>query len=86
MFENGKALKNLTENHGVQLYDTPPDYFDEYMEASAVLFEKFNESSPFFKKVYDSMETFAQSTVPFWAQAQTSNANIGTAYASSLEK
>lgn len=86
MFENGKALKNLTENHDVQLHDTPPDYFTEYMEASANLYEQFIASSPFFKKVYDSMETFAQSTVPFWAQAQTSNANIGTAYANSLEE
>ena len=28
--ENGKALKELTENHGVILHDTPPAYFKEY--------------------------------------------------------
>ena len=28
--ENGKALKELTEKHGVILHDTPPDYFKEY--------------------------------------------------------
>ena len=27
IYENGKALKDLTENHGVQLHDTPADYF-----------------------------------------------------------
>ena len=86
MYENGKALKDLTDNHGVKLHDTPSDYFKEYMEASANLYKKFNESNAFFKKVFDSMEVFAQSTVPFWAQAQSSNAKIGAAYASSLEK
>ena len=29
--ENGKALIDLTENHGVKLWDTPADYFTEYM-------------------------------------------------------
>ena len=81
MHENGKALKDLTDNHGVILHDTPADYFTEYSEAAKNLFSKFNTSSPFFKKVYDSMEKFAQSTVPFWAQAQSSNAQIGSAYA-----
>ena len=33
IYENGKALKDLTENHGVILHDTPKDYFTEYMNA-----------------------------------------------------
>ena len=33
IYENGKALKDLTENHGVQLHDTPADYFPAYMNA-----------------------------------------------------
>ena len=32
--ENGKALIDLTENHGVKLWDTPADYFTEYMNAA----------------------------------------------------
>ena len=47
MYENGKALKDLTDNHGVKLHDTPSDYFKEYMEASAKLYKKFNESNSF---------------------------------------
>ena len=31
IYENGKALKELTEVHGVILEDTPSDYFTEYM-------------------------------------------------------
>ena len=34
IYENGKALKDLTENHGVILHDTPEDYFSEYMTAA----------------------------------------------------
>ena len=34
IFENGKALKDLTDNHGVILEDTPADYFTEYMAAA----------------------------------------------------
>src|SRR5690606_33595738 len=34
ILENGKALKELTEKHGVILHDTPADYFTEYMEAA----------------------------------------------------
>ena len=30
MHENGKALKNLTDNEGVILHETPQDYFKEY--------------------------------------------------------
>ena len=86
MHENGKALKDLTENQGVILHDTPKDYFKEYSIAAKKLYAKFNASNPFFKKVYDSMELFAKSTVPFWAQAQSSNAQIGSAYANTLKK
>lgn len=86
MHENGKALKDLTDNHGVILHDTPKDYFAEYSEAAQNLYQEFKTSNSFFKKVYDSMETFAKSTVPFWAQAQSSNAQIGSAYANKIKK
>nr|MBX2826038.1 TRAP transporter substrate-binding protein [Gammaproteobacteria bacterium] len=40
IYENGKALKNLTENEGVILHDTPADYFSEYMAAANATLEK----------------------------------------------
>ncbi|MEJ1993052.1 MAG: hypothetical protein P8X50_15545, partial [Maritimibacter sp.] len=40
IYENGKALKDLTDNQGVILEDTPPDYFTEYMAAAKKLLEK----------------------------------------------
>ena len=80
IYENGKALKDLTENHGVQLHDTPADYFAEYMAATAKLYAKLNNENKFFAKVYNSMKNFADLAVPFWSGAQMTNANLGMAY------
>jgi TRAP-type mannitol/chloroaromatic compound transport system substrate-binding protein len=84
--ENGKALKDLTENHGVILHDTPSDYFTEYMNAARASLEKNAEENAFFKKVWDSQKAFAETAVPFWAGAQLSNAQLGQAYAKQLQK
>jgi len=86
IYENGKALKDLTENHDVQLHDTPKDYFKEYMEAAKKSLEKNAASNEFFGKVWQSQKDFAKVAVPFWAGAQTSNANLGAAYANTLKK
>ena len=80
IYENGKALKDLTENHGVILHDTPADYFTEYMAATAKLYAKLNKENKFFAKVYNSMKDFADIAVPFWSGAQMTNANLGMAY------
>ena len=85
IYENGKALKDLTENHGVQLHDTPADYFSEYMNAAKASLEKNAAENAFFKEVWDSQKAFAEIAVPFWAGAQTSNANLGQAFAKSLQ-
>ncbi len=81
IYENGKALKDLTENHGVILHDTPPDYFTEYMNAAKATLEKNAAENEFFKTVWDSQKAFAEVAVPFWAGAQMSNASLGMAFA-----
>ena len=85
IFENGKALKDLTENHGVQLHDTPADYFSAYMDAARASLEKNAAENAFFKEVWDSQKAFAEVAVPFWAGAQTSNASLGMAFAKSRQ-
>lgn len=85
IFENGKALKDLTENHGVQLHDTPADYFTEYMNAAKASLEAASAENAFFAEVWQSQKDFAEIAVPFWAGAQTSNANLGKAFADSLK-
>ena len=80
--ENGKALIDLTENHGVKLWDTPADYFTEYMNAAQATLKKNAASNAFFKEVYEHMTAHAKIVVPFIAQMETSDASIGTAFAS----
>jgi TRAP-type mannitol/chloroaromatic compound transport system substrate-binding protein len=85
IYENGKALKDLTENHGVILEDTPADYFTEYMAAAKKLLQAAADDNEFFAEVWQSQKDFADIAVPFWAGAQTSNANLGQAHADTLK-
>jgi TRAP-type mannitol/chloroaromatic compound transport system substrate-binding protein len=86
IYENGKALKDLTENHGVILHDTPADYFPAYMNAAKAALEKNAAENEFFAKVWQSQKDFAAIAVPFWAGAQASNASLGKAFADSVAK
>ncbi len=85
IYENGKALKDLTENHGVILHDTPADYFPAYMNAARASLEKNAAENEFFAEVWQSQKDFAEIAVPFWAGAQASNASLGKAFADSLK-
>ena len=85
IIENGKALKDLTDNHGVILHDTPADYFPAYMEAASNLLEKNAAENEFFAEVWQSQKDFAAIAVPFWAGAQASNAGLGKAFADSVK-
>jgi TRAP-type mannitol/chloroaromatic compound transport system substrate-binding protein len=82
---NGEALHELTTKHGVQLHDTPKDYFVEYMAAANATLEKNSQENAFFKKVWDSQKKFADTAVPFWSGAQMSNAQLGMAHAATLK-
>jgi TRAP-type mannitol/chloroaromatic compound transport system substrate-binding protein len=85
IIENGKALKDLTDNHGVILHDTPADYFPAYMEAANNLLRENAEENAFFAEVWQSQKDFAAIAVPFWAGAQASNAGLGKAFADSIK-
>ena len=82
---NGRALKDLTENHGVILHDTPADYFPAYMDAAKALLEKGAAENEFFAEVWQSQKDFADIAIPFWAGAQASNAALGKAHADTLK-
>ncbi|MGR3515106.1 MAG: TRAP transporter substrate-binding protein [Paracoccaceae bacterium] len=85
IYENGKALKDLTDNHGVILEDTPADYFVEYSAAANKALQAAADENEFFAKVWQSQKDFAEIAVPFWSGAQTSNANLGRAFADTLK-
>jgi TRAP-type mannitol/chloroaromatic compound transport system substrate-binding protein len=86
IYENGKALKDLTDNHGVILEDTPAEYFTEYMAAAQNALQKAADENEFFAEVWQSQKDFADIAVPFWAGAQASNAGLGKAHADTLKK
>ena len=85
IYENGKALAELTNKHGVILEDTPSDYFTEYMAAAKATLNKNAKDNAFFNEVYTSMKNFADIAVPFWSGAQMSNAKLGMAHAATLK-
>ena len=85
IYENGKALKELTTKHGVILHDTPADYFPAYMAAAKASLEKNAAKNKFFAKVWQSQKDFADIAVPFWSGAQMSNAKLGMAHAATLK-
>ena len=86
IYENGKALHSLVNDHGVILHDTPADYFPAYMGAARAVLEKNAKDNKFFAEVWQSQKDFAEIAVPFWAGAQASNASLGKAFADSLKK
>jgi len=85
IYENGKALAELTGKHGVILHDTPADYFPAYMAAAKASLEKNAAKNKFFAKVWQSQKDFADIAVPFWSGAQMSNAKLGMAHAATLK-
>ena len=85
IYENGKALKFMTEEAGVILHDTPADYFPAYMAAAKASLEKNAKENAFFAKVWQSQKDFADIAVPFWSGAQMSNAKLGMAHAATLK-
>ncbi len=84
ILENGKALKMLTEEHGVIVQETPEEYFTAYADAALRVFERNAAENAFFKEVWDSQKAFAEMAIPFWATQQEANARITGGYAARL--
>jgi TRAP-type mannitol/chloroaromatic compound transport system substrate-binding protein len=63
--ENAKALKVLTTQKGVTMFDAPADYAPAYIAAARKVLAKFEAQNPFFKKVLESQRTFAKEVVPY---------------------
>lgn len=63
--ENAKALKVLTTEKGVILFDAPAGYADAFIKSSKKVLKQFEDKDPFFKKVLDSQRKYAQVVVPF---------------------
>jgi len=77
---NALALIELKTKHGVQVHETPPDYFPAYMAATKKVMDENAAKNAFFKKVLDSQTAFAKDVVPYWVSVQKANTSVADAY------
>ncbi|MBN2568563.1 MAG: TRAP transporter substrate-binding protein [Deltaproteobacteria bacterium] len=62
---NAKALKVLTAEKGVKLFDAPAGYSEAFIKSAKKVLGKIEAERPFFKKVLDSQRKYAKLVVPF---------------------
>lgn len=62
---NSEALRELVVKKKVQLKETPDEYFDAYMAAVPKILAKYSDKKPFFKEVLESLNSWAELTVPY---------------------
>jgi TRAP-type mannitol/chloroaromatic compound transport system substrate-binding protein len=62
---NSQSLKDLVVKEGVQLRDTPDEYFAAYMKVVPEIMGKYSAKEPFFKEVLGSLNDWAALTVPY---------------------
>ena len=54
LYHNSKALRTLTEEHGVVLREFPKEVFDGYRRAARELMQEITDEDPFVARVYQS--------------------------------
>ncbi|HSF31374.1 MAG TPA: TRAP transporter substrate-binding protein [Candidatus Tectomicrobia bacterium] len=62
---NAEAYKEMVEKHGVQVYKTPDDILQKFMEVYDKLIERQMAADPFVKKVMESQRQWASLVVPY---------------------
>jgi len=77
---NALALIELKTKHGVQVHDTPAEYFPAFMAAAKKVMDENAAKNPFFKKVLDSQAAFARDVVPYWVSIQKLNTSVAEAH------
>lgn len=83
VWRNAQAIIELREKHNVQILDTPPDFFPEFVRATNVVLDRYASKDAFFKEVLDSQRTFAKTVVPYWTKIIDLYSQLGN---SALEK
>ncbi|SMC22064.1 TRAP-type mannitol/chloroaromatic compound transport system, substrate-binding protein [Desulfacinum hydrothermale DSM 13146] len=74
---NSAAIKKLVDEKGVQLHETPEDYYKAYMKATTKILDKYSAKYPFFQKVRASLEDWAELTVPYQVQVNGAYYKMG---------
>lgn len=74
---NAAAIVELREQHGVEIHDTPEEFYGEFIRATNVVLDRYSEQDPFFKEVLDSQREFAKTAVPYWTKILDLYARLG---------
>ena len=76
---NAQAIVKLRDEFGVQIHDTPADFFPEFVRATNVVLDRHAAEDPFFKEVLESQRSFAKVAVPYWTKILDLYSNLGNA-------
>ncbi len=80
---NAQAIVELREKYGVQIHDTPKEFYAEFVKATNTVLDRYAAKEPFFKEVLDSQRNFAKTVVPYWTKVLDLYSELGNA---SLQK
>lgn len=76
---NAAAIVRLREEFGVEIHDTPEDFFPEFVRATNVVLDRYAEQDEFFREVLESQREFAETVVPYWTKILDLYSNLGNA-------
>ncbi len=76
---NAAAVVKLREEFGVDIHDTPDDFFPEFVRATNVVLDRYAEQDPFFNEVLASQRAFAETAVPYWTKVLDLYSQLGNA-------
>ncbi len=79
VYRNAQAIIELREKHGVQILDTPKDFFPEFVRATNVVLDRYAAKDAFFKEVLDSQRAFGKTVVPYWTKIIDLYSQLGNA-------
>ncbi|MGE0212260.1 MAG: TRAP transporter substrate-binding protein [Parvibaculaceae bacterium] len=74
---NAQAVVELREKYGVQIHDTPEEFYGEFIKATNTVLDRYAEKDAFFKEVLDSQRNFAKTVVPYWTKILDLYARLG---------
>lgn len=79
IWRNAQAIVELRDKQGVQVHDTPKDFFPEFVRATNVVLDRYAQKDAFFKEVLDSQRNFAKTVVPYWTKVIDLYGQLGNA-------
>lgn len=77
LHENSKAVRQY-EEEGINVLDTPDEYYDLFIKAQSEVIQDFLESDEFFAKVYQSQADFAKLVYPYHSRVQKLHSEVVT--------